>query len=1425
MASAQPRGSPAVYQINTWAWLRRLGFEARQRMTLRTVPYAALMGLAELGFDAIWLMGVWQRSPSGRKIAQRDPALQSEYRRALPDFTPEDVVGSPYAIFGYQVDPALGTEEDLDSLRCRLRRLGMLLILDFVGNHLGRDHPWIESHPERFVQGSQNSLHEQPESYFAADTGGVFAHGRDPYFSAWTDTVQLDHRRLETRRAMIDTLQAVASRCDGVRCDMAMLLIHDSFLRTWGGQFEAPGSEFWSEAIEKVKDRQPDFMMIAEAYWGLEAKLQELGFDYTYDKGLYDRLLNDDAPAVRAHLRANLDYQRRLVRFVENHDEQRAASAFGDQDRSLAAATLALNLPGMRLYHDGQMEGLRTRLPVQLGRRQAEPTDARAERFHRRLLQEQRHRVFHEGDWLQIEPRTARAEDHGHEGVVAFQWTMGEERRLIAVNLSSRPARCRLPLELSAPAGPSWRFRDLLGDTELTRCGEDVAAHGLELDLAARAHHLFACEPVRAAIGAYVPATGTRILRVVVASPGDVIEEHRMLDGVFDELNQSVAADRGLVLIRSWWQTDAHAGFHPEGPQGLIDRVLRIEDCDIFIGVFWTRFGTPVSDAGSGTEHEIRRAFAAWKANQRPQIMIFFNEAPSRPKSSEEAEQLRLVLKLKEGFPAEGLFWQYEGADQFERCVRKNLINYIRHQFELLQHTSAPSVPNPEGEIGTEPNLYIPRPEVEARILIHLLKAPDGSGSRLVTLHGAGGMGKSRLAMACGRQATASFRGDVFAVSLDGKARSAGAVAEAIGIVLGIKGGDGLRGRLLSYLHDRRLLLILDNYESVASQEVASFLGEILAKTLKVHLLVTGRVPVNLAGVEQVIHLDEGMTEPEARELFLARARLRREGDWKLSADQEADLRRIIDQTAQIPLAIEFAAAWVGQRSLRQIANQLAEQGGVEPPPSLIQLNPRHASLWKCQDWSFGLLDDPAKKGFVGLGIFPETFTAEAATWVCSRSDAQPLIDQLHDFALVRQQLDVDPLRYRMHRFTQEYAYQRLRADGSFPALRQRFIDFFSRRSRENTERAERSGAAPSEILTMLDWTEVEWRNLYAAAERAAQDGNWSAVVALSRSMVYFFQRRGHLQDGEELYKRLLDLVLSSAAPAPEAAGTIRNALGVICQFRRGLQSAERFFLDSLQDRSGIERAKTLNSLGTIYQGQRRWPEAKVRHEESREICRTFSDRSEEARALYNLGMVYELLGEPARADEALQQSLHIWREELGDAVGESETLNSLGGVYQHREEWPRARQAFEARLAKVERMGDLVGQARALNSLGYVCRREGRLEEAEKHYRLALAVCGAVKDSVEEGEVHRNLGELFEQRGRVREAAESFERSWPLRQGTERARTCNSLGWLYELQGSYSAAEDCYRRALTISREVCDYAEEETSLRNLGRVQAALGK
>jgi glycosidase len=478
---------PLVYEINTWVWLDELSLKEKRSLTLASVPDAEWDRIASLGFHAVWLMGVWERSPEGIRISMAKNGLVADFRRALPDFADRDNVGSPYCVRRYVVDAHLGGPEALAAARNKLARRGLRLILDFVPNHVAPDHPWVVEHPAYFIQGTLDDLRADPNSFIALP-GGVYACGRDPYFPAWEDVLQLNAFNEGLRSAVIDALSDIAEQCDGVRCDMAMLLMNSIFERTWGSRAgPKPDSDYWPQVIPAVKTRNPDFRFIAEAYWDLEWELQRQGFDFCYDKRLYDRLEHDPAESVRLHLCADLAYQEKLLRFIENHDEPRAAAAFLPE-KNRAAAVVALTLPGARLIHEGQLEGRRVKLPVFLARRPDEPQDAELLAFYRKLLDALRRGDFLQGNWALCE-RTGWEDNASCLNLVAWCWQKERSRCLIVVNLSETSAQALVKVPWPDLEGAVRRLRDIFTSAVYERNGNEMNAQGLYVDLPAWGFH------------------------------------------------------------------------------------------------------------------------------------------------------------------------------------------------------------------------------------------------------------------------------------------------------------------------------------------------------------------------------------------------------------------------------------------------------------------------------------------------------------------------------------------------------------------------------------------------------------------------------------------------------------------------------------------------------------------------------------------------------------------------------------------------------------------------------------------------------------------------------------------------------------------------------------------------------------------------
>lgn len=486
--------NPSLYEINTRVWLRRFDIPEK-KATLKDVPAEYWDDLAGKGIDFVWLMGIWKTSKEAIKLYNFEEGLVSSYRKALKDWSEDDVIGSSYSILNYWVNPEVGDLNQLLRLKTELNKRGIGLILDFIPNHFSALTPLIKTNPELFLTADPDHLQNDPYTFFKhEETGRILAHGRDPFFPAWQDTVQVNYFNIQATEFMINILVNLTRVCDGVRCDMAMLALNNVFKNTWAGilermGFAKPKEEFWKVAIEIVKNVDRDFMFIGEAYWDLGWELQQLGFDFTYDKTLLERLEERDALEITAHLHADLDYQEKLVRFIENHDEERAITALG-KDKSMAAAVVMSTLLGMRFYHEGQFEGKAVRLPVQLGTEPNEKTKQCIKKFYDKLLHITKEDVFKYGEWYILDVLPGWSSDNTYNNIMAWLWKFRNEKRLVVVNYSDKTGFCRIKLDVRGYP-ESFKVSDLLNDKIYHRYAEEVFHHGLFIELQKYKSHIF----------------------------------------------------------------------------------------------------------------------------------------------------------------------------------------------------------------------------------------------------------------------------------------------------------------------------------------------------------------------------------------------------------------------------------------------------------------------------------------------------------------------------------------------------------------------------------------------------------------------------------------------------------------------------------------------------------------------------------------------------------------------------------------------------------------------------------------------------------------------------------------------------------------------------------------------------------------------
>lgn len=485
---------PTLFQLNTRVRLRGLEAALGRPATLDDIPDTDLDQMRVQGFDWLYLLGVWGTGAAGREVSRSKPDWRREFAALLPGLEDRDICGSSFAVTSYAIAPALGGNVALDRLRRRLGLRGIRLMLDFVPNHTALDHPWAWDRPDLFVHGDRALLDREPGNYTLVQTAqgpAVLAHGRDPYFPGWPDTLQLDYANPATRDAMQGELLAAAALCDGLRCDMAMLVLPDVFQRTWG---VAP-EPFWPGAIQAVRARRDDFTFMAEVYWGLEGTLLQQGFDLAYDKTLYDLAAGQNGRGVRDHLREGLDHQRHLVRFLENHDEPRAAAAF-PWDVHRAAAILTYLTPGLRFFHQGQIEGRRVRASIHLNRVAEEEADAAVSGFYGHLLDVLKRPALRDGHWRLLEPCEAWQGNPTWDGFVSFAWDGADagERLLGVVNFQATQGQCYVRLPFAELAGSLCDLSDVLGPSRYVRDGNGLLGRGLYLDMPAWGFHLFSLE-------------------------------------------------------------------------------------------------------------------------------------------------------------------------------------------------------------------------------------------------------------------------------------------------------------------------------------------------------------------------------------------------------------------------------------------------------------------------------------------------------------------------------------------------------------------------------------------------------------------------------------------------------------------------------------------------------------------------------------------------------------------------------------------------------------------------------------------------------------------------------------------------------------------------------------------------------------------
>ena len=396
---------------HTYVWLDQLSRRTGRRLhRLDQVPDSALADLAAAGVTGLWLIGVWERSPASRDVKRR--------------MGNPDALASAYSVWDYVVADSLGGRAAMDLLQHRAGRHGIRVGADMVPNHTAIDGRWVIEHPDRFIQTdappfpayrftgpdlSQDGrvrLHLEDGYDTQTDAAVVFRredaetgrvrylyHGNDGTVMPWNDTAQLDFSRAETREAVLSTLVGLAQQFPILRLDAAMTLARRHVQRLW---FPPPGQggaipsraerglsqgafdaamprEFWVEAVERVAAEAPDTLLLAEAFWMMEAYfVRTLGMHRVYHSAFMHMLRDGDNGGLRQILKDLLAYSpevlERYANFLSNPDEETAAQQFGTMERYFTAATLQATLPGLPMLGHGQLEGSREKYGMEAAR-------------------------------------------------------------------------------------------------------------------------------------------------------------------------------------------------------------------------------------------------------------------------------------------------------------------------------------------------------------------------------------------------------------------------------------------------------------------------------------------------------------------------------------------------------------------------------------------------------------------------------------------------------------------------------------------------------------------------------------------------------------------------------------------------------------------------------------------------------------------------------------------------------------------------------------------------------------------------------------------------------------------------------------------------------------------------------------------------
>lgn len=631
---------------------------------------------------------------------------------------------------------------------------------------------------------------------------------------------------------------------------------------------------------------------------------------------------------------------------------------------------------------------------------------------------------------------------------------------------------------------------------------------------------------------------------------------------------------------------------------------------------------------------------------------------------------------------------------------------------------------------------------------------------RLLTLTGPGGTGKTRLGLQLAADSLENFADGVFFVPLEPITEPA-LVASAIGQALNVHEVEGkpVLEVLKSYLRERQVLLLLDNFEQTLG--AAPVVAQLLAAAPKLKILVTSRTvlhvygeydypvpPLTLPHPKHVLPI-ERLTQYGAVRLFIERAQAAK-ADFGITNENAPAVAEICARLDGLPLAIELAAAQVRFLSPQAILARMERRlplltGGARNLPA------RQQTLRGAIAWSYDLLTESEKELFRRVAVFVGGCTPEAAEQVCGGDPSMEMVDELGplvDQSLLKLAEANDALRFTMLETIREYAMEQLRESGQVEALRQRHAEYFL--SFAQAAELQLKGV---EQVAWLQRLEADHDNLRAALRWTMEHGEGEWALRLAGALAQFWFMHSHFTEGRWWLGQSLEL-----GHRAEAAGELSPAYWPL-------------------------RGKALSEAGRMAVQQGDYVAARALHEESLLIWREAGDKSGVAASLNYLGNVAFFQGDLTAARTLHEESLAI-RRELGDKRSITVSLNNLAGVARLQGDYAAARMLYEENLAIRRELGDKLGIANTLSNLGMVASFQGDYAAASSLLNLSLAMRRELGDKMGIANSLNNLSFLILRQGSVAAAHALYQESALLRLDIGDKR-----GLTYSLQGLTSLA------------------------------------